>query len=285
MAGHTLEIIFQDTVNVEDWIPSFAPFKIECGTKDLFSINIKMDVTPTSITESFVTEFDVDGMNFHISKSEDNGYHYKISNPQKPDFWCDLFTNSDFSDGKAFLNGPAALRHYALGNFLMLMYGFSSATQNTLLFHSSVIEKDGKGFLFLGKSGTGKSTHSRLWMENIPETSLLNDDNPVVRVIDGKAFVYGSPWSGKTPCYKNRMVEIGGFVRLKQYPANIIAQQTGVKAYATLIPSISNMIWDKRVSQGISDAISSLATICKVYQLQCLPNAEAAYLSYETLTK
>lgn len=285
VAEHTLEITFQDTQIDEKWIPSFAPFKIEKGEKDLFSLAISTEGYDQSNNEEFVTEFTVDGMTFNVFRLPDNGYRYKILNSQEKDIWCDLITNYDFSEGKAFLRGPKFLMNYSLNNFLMLMYGFSSATKSTLLFHSSVIEKEGKGYLFLGKSGTGKSTHSRLWLEHIPDTSLLNDDNPVIRIIDGKAFAYGSPWSGKTPCYKNRKVEIGGFVRLKQYPANIIEKQTGVKAYATLLPSISNMIWDKRVSHSISDAISSLASICKVFQLQCLPNAEAAELCYKTISE
>lgn len=102
-------------------------------------------------------------------------------------------------------------------------------------------------------------------------------------MIDGKAFVFGSPWSGKTPCYKNRRVEIGGIVRLKQHPTNCIERMTGVKAYATLLPSVSNMIWDKRVNHAISDTISSLATTTNVFQLHCLPNAEAAELCHKTI--
>ena len=285
VAEHTLEISLQDPQITEEWIPSFSPFKIANGVKDLFSLTILSNEATLTEEGSFVTEFNVDGMLFQVYRLSNNGYRYKISNPKEPETWCSLFTNEDFSEGKAFLKGANWLKHYSLNNFLMLMYGFSSATKETLLFHSSVIEKDNKGYLFLGKSGTGKSTHSRLWLENIPDTSLLNDDNPVIRIIDGKAFVYGSPWSGKTPCYKNRKVEIGGIVRLKQYPANIIERQTGVKAYAALLPSISNMIWDKRVNHSISDTISSLASICQVFQLQCLPNAEAAELCFNTLSK
>ena len=62
----------------------------------------------------------------------------------------------------------------------------------------------------MGKSGTGKSTHSRLWLENVPGATLLNDDNPIVRLTLVGAIVYGSPWSGKTPCYKNESAPLAG---------------------------------------------------------------------------
>lgn len=59
--------------------------------------------------------------------------------------------------------------------------------------------------------------HSRLWLEHIPDSDLLNDDNPIVRFYPtGEVIVYGSPWSGKTPCYRNEAVPVGAFVRLKQ---------------------------------------------------------------------
>ncbi len=93
---------------------------------------------------------------------------------------------------------------------LMLLYAMRSAAGDTLLFHSSTIVKEGKAYLFLGKSGTGKSTHSGLWLKHTRGTRLLNDDNPVVYVTpEGTPMVSGSPWSGKTPCYKNEEYPIG----------------------------------------------------------------------------
>lgn len=75
--------------------------------------------------------------------------------------------------------------------------------------------------MLLGKSGTGKSTHSRLWLKYIPDTKLLNDDNPAVRIMDNNTImIYGTPWSGKTPCYKNVGVLLEGLVRLRQAPEN-----------------------------------------------------------------
>ena len=70
---------------------------------------------------------------------------------------------------------------------------------HSIAIHSSVIVHSGRAVLFLGESGTGKSTHTRLWREHIPGAQLLNDDSPIVRVVEGVPTVFGSPWSGKTP--------------------------------------------------------------------------------------
>ena len=94
--------------------------------------------------------------------------------------------------------------------------------------------------MFLGPSGTGKSTHARLWLQYIDGTELVNDDNPVVRIYqDGAATVFGSPWSGKTPCYRNVRYPLGGIVMLSQAPYNKIHRLGGLQAYIALVPSIS----------------------------------------------
>ena len=110
-----------------------------------------------------------------------------------------LWANSDFTLSKLLIACPSESL-FAINNALMLQYAFRTAGMNTLEMHASVIENGGKGYLFLAKSGTGKSTHSKMWLRNIPDSHLLNDDNPIVRVLeDGSVRVYGSPWSGKTP--------------------------------------------------------------------------------------
>ena len=167
----------------------------------------------------------------------------------------------------------------------MLIFAFSSATYDTLLVHSSVTLHKGKGYMFLGKSGTGKSTHSQLWIKYIEGCELLNDDNPVIRIVDGKAIVYGTPWSGKTPCYRNLSAPIGAIVRLEQKKENRIEKESPVKGFASLLPACSSMIWDKRSYDGICHTVSSLMGLVSVYHLGCLPDEEAARLCNSTVVK
>ena len=163
---------------------------------------------------------------------------------------------------------------------MMLLYTFRSSAHETLLVHASVIENDGKGYMFLGKSGTGKSTHTRLWMENIPGSELLNDDNPIIRIIDGKFHVYGSPWSGKTPCYKNREIPLGSIVRLSQAPYNRITKLSALQAYAALMPSCSCMRWDHDSVEALHKTVEKVIMNVPVRHLECLPDADAAHTSY-----
>ena len=132
--------------------------------------------------------------------------------------------------------------------------------------------------------GTGKSTHTRLWYDHIPGCDLMNDDNPVLRIVDGCPMVYGSPWSGKTPCYRNVSAPVGAMVRIRQHPSNSIRQMKPVEALAELLPAMSSMKWDKRVYSGVYDTLIRLISLCKIYELKCLPNAEAAFLCHDTVS-
>ena len=171
---------------------------------------------------------------------------------------------------------------FGVNNAMMVMYALATANSQTALFHSSVVSYQGKAYMFLGHSGTGKSTHSSLWLKHIEGTELVNDDNPVVRIIDGVARVYGSPWSGKTPCYRNVVYPVGAIVKLDQAPYNEIKRLKGVRAYAAVVPSISGKRWDKLLAEGLHETENLLAQIVPVWHLDCLPDEAAARLCCNT---
>lgn len=136
---------------------------------------------------------------------------------------------------------------------------------------------EARGYLFLGHSGTGKSTHARQWLAAFDDAWLLNDDNPILRVMeDGEVRVYGSPWSGKTPCYKNAYARVGGIVKLSQAPHNKIRTISLPEAYAYMLSSASGMKMDRHMADCMYESIKHVITHVKCYHLDCLPNTEAA---------
>lgn len=194
-----------------------------------------------------------------------------------------LITDKVFKHAKFRLLGSIS---FSINTVLMLMFAFATARNNTLLMHSSVTMKDGKGYLFLGKSGTGKSTHSQLWINNIEGCSLLNDDNPVIRVTEtGEVRVYGSPWSGKTPCYCNLDVPVGAIVTLQQAKTNKIRRQSLPEAYASVYVSFSGYRFIKEMADGLHITNAMVVSKVPCYLLDCLPDADAAFLCYQTVTK
>ncbi|SHK78181.1 hypothetical protein [Fibrobacter sp. UWB12] len=197
-----------------------------------------------------------------------------------------LVCSKDYKSAKLYLpEEKSKTNKFSIDNALMVLYALATANLGTALFHAAVVTYQNRGYLFLGKSGTGKSTHARLWLRHIAGTELLNDDNPVVRFFeDGLcAKVYGSPWSGKTPCYKNMDAPLGGFVLLEQAPHNKIERLRGVSAYAALLPSISGKRWDRAIADGLHRIENSLASHVPVWHLECLPDEAAAKLCCETI--
>ncbi len=173
----------------------------------------------------------------------------------------------------------------AIDNTLMMLFAFATAPHHTLLFHSSTVVWQDWGYMFLGISGTGKSTHSRLWLKNIEHTHLLNDDNPVVRISpEGTPIVYGSPWSGKTPCYKNEQYPVGAIVMLHQAPANEIRQANVLEGYVAITESVSGKRWEKSIADGLHATTEAVLKGCKVFLLGCLPDDDAAKVCWSRVT-
>lgn len=176
-------------------------------------------------------------------------------------------------DGKMPASRPVS---FFVNMALMIMYTYNASREGALLIHSSVISHEGMANLFLGKSGTGKSTHSRLWLDFIEGTQLLNDDNPVLRFQDGSLYVYGTPWSGKTPCYRNTSRKVRAIVNLKQAPYNRIEPIKGIPAYSYLLSSVSSVRWDRRVMDSLTSTLSDIAMTVPCYVMECLPDEDAA---------
>ena len=98
-------------------------------------------------------------------------------------------------------------------------------------------------------------------------------------------MVFGSPWSGKTPCYKNDSASIGAFVQIKQEPENHIHRNRPLQAFAVLLPSMSVMNWDNHIYNSICDSVERLIERVPLYTLGCRPDQEAAEVCHAEVTK
>ena len=260
-----------------DRLQQYEPFQTDATDDITFSLEIVDELTVPAFHEEMRQEEEGQVI---IAGHLDNGdayFEFRLN-----DKLCAVMTASqDYHEAKVCVKENWK---YSVNNAIMVMYALATANSQTALFHSSVVSYQGKAYMFLGHSGTGKSTHSSLWLKYIEGTELVNDDNPVVRIVDGEARVYGSPWSGKTPCYRNVVYPIGGIVKLDQAPYNEIKRLKGVRAYAAVVPSISGKRWDKRLAEGLHETENLLAQFVPVWHLDCLPDEAAARLSCQNCT-
>lgn len=219
-----------------------------------------------------------------VDRLEDGGYQYIIKDIYDREC-CLLQTNKDFSDCHCALNGNEDMRSFGITNALMIVYAFAGSFQQTLLIHASTILNNGYGYAFIAKSGTGKSTHTQLWIKHIPGSELMNDDNPIVRVVGDQVFIYGSPWSGKTPCYRQIKAPLGAITRIDRAPKNSIEKLSPIEAFASLLPSCSNMKWDKDIFHGICNTVTRVIELTNCYTLHCLPDQEAAEICHKEISR
>ena len=156
---------------------------------------------------------------------------------------------------------------------------------NILLIHSSIVSIRGTGYAYLGKSGTGKSTHARLLREVYGEQAVMvNDDKPFYEITDRGVYAYGSPWAGKHRLENDLRVPVRGFCFLKQAPENTIRPLKGFDAFTALYPQVYRQTEAAKEEKTL-DLLEKLLKQVRCFELECNMDPEAARLSYETMSR
>lgn len=260
----------------------FAPFEVEPNGDALLTVDTACEAMPEECEYDILTEFDFEEGQARCSFGRNaDSWVLRIASAEQSAhiFLYDRHAKSVRTNAGVVGCNPSFLRFG-----LWFVFNIATVQHLAAAVHSSVIVKDGRAVMFLGESGTGKSTHTRLWRESVEGATLLNDDSPFVGVADGRTVVYGSPWSGKTPCYKAENYPLLAVVRLSQAPHNRIRPLRGVQAIGALLPSLPPAFaFDRELEEYTLATLSAVLRSVKAYHLECLPNGEAARLSCETV--
>ena len=287
IAELNVRIVFKDSrINNMRLLPSFEPFRAQNVSGGLFfQLTIDDELRPVNKERrKRIRTFDTGNGDTIVDKLDDGGYQYIIKDINGSDC-CLLQSNKDFSDCRCALNGNYDMRCFGLNNALMLIFAFAGSLNQTLLVHASLVRQNGYGYAFIAKSGTGKSTQVSLWLRYIPGCDLMNDDNPIIRIIDGQPYIYGGPWSGKTPCYRNVKAKLGAITRIDRATSNSIEELSPIEAFASFLPSCSSMKWDNEIFNQICNTITKVIETTNIYTLHCLPDKDAAILCNKTISK
>lgn len=274
-------------------LPSFIPFRINSAdissnVQPLMNLTI-VDNLKEIKDAHLIRDIDTGNGMTRVDRLPSGGYQFLVRDITG--FPCALLqTSPQFSDCKVAIRGGLPTMRFALNNALMLSYAFSSAYYGTLLIHASVVRHDGLSYAFTAKSGTGKSTQVANWLRNISNCDLINDDNPIIRIErddTGKpqAILYGSPWSGKTPCYRNVKTPLAAIVMIKRDNHNEMLPQLPLKAFTTVLSACSAMKWDTELYSRVCRTCSLFVENIQVTELHCLPDAQSAITACNYLTK
>lgn len=155
---------------------------------------------------------------------------------------------------------------------------------DTFLMHGSVVAVSGEAFLFTAPSGTGKTTHTRLWLENIPGSYVVNGDKPLVRVRDGFTEACGTPWSGKEGMNTNVIVPLKAICLLTRGEKNTIREMSFLEAYPHLFQQIYRPTEAETVKKTM-ELIRRLGESVRIYLLACNMEPEAALVAAEAMMR
>ena len=282
IAGFPVQLVLPEPVDIDRLLPSFRPFRYASAERDpLFRLTVADSIPEWSGNENVLDESVNDMGHIRLLQEGDN---YRVELRSGRGMTHRMRMNARMDNFRAVLGWNDPLVGQVLSSLLRIACSQAILSREAVSIHASAVYREGKACLFLGKSGTGKSTHTRLWLRHVPGSDLMNDDNPVVRVQEDGVWVYGSPWSGKTPCYRNVAAPVGAFVQLRQHAENRMGRESVVDSFVSLLTSVSTMKWDARIYAFHCDTLSDILRRTPVYLLECRPDEEAAQLSFRTVT-
>ncbi|NLA77528.1 MAG: hypothetical protein GX851_06860 [Clostridiales bacterium] len=155
------------------------------------------------------------------------------------------------------------------------------------MLHASAVALDGESaYLFSARSGTGKSTHTHLWLDYFgsDRAKIINDDKPILRLIDGKFYAFGSPWSGKTDENMNAKIPLRAIAFLERAQINSIEKISPVAALPLVLNQTVRPLDEERMTRLLA-LLDRLLTDVPVYRLKCDMSHQAVETAYNTMSR
>ena len=179
---------------------------------------------------------------------------------------------------KTNTNGKYAFEYFSK------IFSYSVINYNALIIHGTLIEYNNKGIIISAPSGTGKTTHARMWRDT-QRALIINGDRALCRKIDNKWIGFGMPWCGTSGEYINRDIEISDIVVLEQAKENSVEKLDTLQAFNHMIQNITAPTWEKNLLNKAMDYLEDIVNEVPVYKLKCTPDIEAVEVLKKEIDK
>jgi len=156
--------------------------------------------------------------------------------------------------------------------------------KNAVVFHGSVLAWEGKAYLFTALSGTGKTTHTRLWLKMVPGSYVLNGDKPLLRATEDGVLACGTPWQGKENYGCNEILPLAAICLLERDSVNHMEAISFRDALTTLIQQVNRPQEPELLLQTLQ-ILNSMNKRVRFYRLGCNMDDEAALVSFRGMTE
>ncbi|MBO8455492.1 MAG: phosphoenolpyruvate carboxykinase [Bacteroidetes bacterium] len=290
IAGFCLSLSLPDRYDPDAMLPSFRRFKAadDGGCHHILDacMTEEKDRRQEDSCSRMAMDEISDEMGYSALYRTADGYLVRLR-PHNGSCVHTMYASEDFSDVKIVLSIESRYAASALCSMLRIAFSQSIIRHQAVAVHASAVAvrtgRDLYSYLFMGKSGAGKSTHSSLWLKNIAGSFLLNDDNPVLRIEDNLVMAYGTPWSGKTPCYRNMGCPVKGIAGIRRADRNIFVPLDGAAAFSMLLRGSSAIRRDRHLFSPLCDTLACISEKVGIGLMECLPDAEAATICRSAL--
>lgn len=218
---------------------SVVEFQSDAGRR--CDVEVEVDWTERLSIPNRKATFESGGLWSAYSQGQGTSFYFQTDYLGREPYKYAWF-DSDYSRGKVLL----LRRHYAAGRPIypleypldeLLMVHRISRGEGMEVHACGVVTADGTGRLFVGHSGAGKSTSSRLWLKQAG-ACVLSDDRIIVRVEDGQIRMYGTPWHGDAGLAAQKSAPLHELYFLEHSPANKIVPLSRAQAAAELFTRV-----------------------------------------------
>lgn len=227
-----------------------------------------------SVSSTEIWHVDDDALTYYLYFAEIGGA--AVSARFSPDFsqadicMYDIKKNLAYDDKCYLFNTFSNVLHY-----IALMH-------DGLVFHSSSVCVNGVGIAFSASSGVGKSTHTGLWMDNIPNTFYINDDTPLISYSDDGIFISGSPFAGTSGINTNTTVPLKAIVFVTRGEDNKLVPVDAMTAFARIMSQLKKPVNDAMSDKMIS-TLNQILSKVPCYLMECNISSDAAFTAYNTI--
>ena len=205
----------------------------------------------------------------YLSCDQDAPAHFSVEVTEE-EFYAEKALSPGFSDG--YIENICLYRKICL----------KAPAFGRMLLHASILAYDGAGYAFLGKSGTGKSTHSKLWLEHIPSAYIVNGDKPLLACDGEDVYAYGTPWKGKEKFGCKDKVRLKALCFLRQSKQNKLVRLDDSTAVQLLFGQLLMPREECAVVKTLEYADNIIKKV-PAYLLDCDISQEAVKTSFEGL--
>lgn len=277
------EFIRKNSIENVSWVWKINPYIIE--TDSCFGSIMKFDLSTRMNWEvqqdTLLREISAGFFAHWVHSTIDGGTIWSYVRKRNEEIYLQYYVNSSW-DKVTLLQDNTCTAGALAFEYLGQIFPYCALKHNILTFHGVLMEHEGRGIVISAPSGTGKTTHARMWRD-YKNALIINGDRATCQKVDGRWMGYGLPWSGTSGEQINRSVPLTALVVLERGETNYAEVMSPQEAFGAILPHIQCPTWDGELVGKAMDLADDFLNNIPVIRLSCRPDKEAVEVLNQVL--